>query len=63
MAKILVVDDERSIRNTLKDILEFENIRSPWQKTVRKGWSLQKIIFSISSFQISECPRWTEWNY
>ena len=32
MAKILVVDDERSIRNTLKDILEFENIRSPWQK-------------------------------
>ncbi|HLP06476.1 MAG TPA: response regulator, partial [Paludibacter sp.] len=24
MAKILVVDDERSIRNTLKDILEFE---------------------------------------
>jgi len=27
MAKILVIDDERSIRNTLKDILEFENIR------------------------------------
>lgn len=25
MAKILIVDDERSIRNTLKDILEFEN--------------------------------------
>lgn len=25
MAKILVVDDERSIRNTLKEILEFEN--------------------------------------
>lgn len=25
MAKILVIDDERSIRNTLKDILEFEN--------------------------------------
>nr|MBP7965556.1 sigma-54-dependent Fis family transcriptional regulator [Paludibacteraceae bacterium] len=24
MAKILIVDDERSIRNTLKDILEFE---------------------------------------
>lgn len=24
MAKILVIDDERSIRNTLKDILEFE---------------------------------------
>ena len=24
MAKILVVDDERAIRNTLKDILEFE---------------------------------------
>jgi two-component system, NtrC family, nitrogen regulation response regulator NtrX len=25
MAKILVIDDERSIRNTLKDILEYEN--------------------------------------
>lgn len=25
MAKILVIDDERSIRNTLKEILEFEN--------------------------------------
>ena len=24
MAKILVIDDERSIRNTMKDILEFE---------------------------------------
>jgi len=24
MAKILIIDDERSIRNTLKDILEFE---------------------------------------
>ena len=24
MAKILVVDDERSIRNTLKEILEYE---------------------------------------
>ena len=25
MAKILVVDDQRSIRNTLKDILEYES--------------------------------------
>ena len=24
MAKILIVDDERSIRNTLKDFLEFK---------------------------------------
>ena len=24
MSKILVIDDERSIRNTLKDILEYE---------------------------------------
>ena len=24
MSRILVIDDERSIRNTLKDILEFE---------------------------------------
>ena len=25
MAKILVIDDEKSIRNTLKEILEYEN--------------------------------------
>ncbi|MBQ5779254.1 MAG: hypothetical protein IIW13_04610, partial [Paludibacteraceae bacterium] len=25
MANILVIDDERSIRNTFKDIIEFEN--------------------------------------
>ncbi|MBR4546479.1 MAG: response regulator, partial [Paludibacteraceae bacterium] len=25
MAKILIIDDERAIRNTLKEILEFEN--------------------------------------
>jgi two-component system nitrogen regulation response regulator NtrX len=25
MAKILVIDDERAIRNSLKDILEYEN--------------------------------------
>ena len=25
MAHILVIDDERSIRNTLKDIIEYEN--------------------------------------
>ncbi|MDD3132397.1 MAG: response regulator, partial [Bacteroidales bacterium] len=27
MAKILVIDDERSIRNTLRDILEYENYK------------------------------------
>ena len=32
MAKILIVDDERSIRNTLKDILEFEKYHNfSWQ--------------------------------
>ena len=27
MAKILIIDDERSIRNTMKDILEFEKVK------------------------------------
>lgn len=38
MAKILVIDDERSIRNTMKDILEFENHKITLAENGKKGF-------------------------
>jgi len=51
MAKILVIDDERNIRNTLKDILEFEKHQVEVAENGIKGLELIKnttydIIFS-----------------
>ena len=37
MAKILVIDDERSIRNTLKDILEFEKHKVTLAENGKQG--------------------------
>ena len=37
MAKILVIDDERSIRNTMKDILEFEKHKVVLAENGRTG--------------------------
>ncbi len=51
MAKILVVDDERSIRNTLKDILEFEKHQVSLAENGKEGLELAEnnlfdLIFS-----------------
>ncbi len=51
MAKILVIDDERSIRNTLKDILEFEKHKVDLAEDGKQGFEMAKsvtydIIFS-----------------
>ncbi len=40
MARILVVDDERSIRNTLKDVLEFEKHQVELAENGRVGYDL-----------------------
>jgi len=37
MSKILVIDDERSIRNTLKDILEYEKYEVDLAEDGKKG--------------------------
>lgn len=42
MASVLVIDDERSIRNTLKDILEFEKHEIQTAETGLEGLSLIK---------------------
>ena len=51
MAKILVIDDERSIRNTLKDILEFEKHKVTLAENGKQGletalYEFFDIIFS-----------------
>lgn len=51
MARILIIDDERSIRNTLKDILEFEKHEVELAEDGKKGFELAKsqkfdLIFS-----------------
>lgn len=40
MAKILIIDDERSIRNTMKDILEFEKHKITLAENGREGLEL-----------------------
>ena len=42
MSKILVIDDERSIRNTLKDILEYEDYKIDLAKDGLEGLDLLK---------------------
>jgi two-component system, NtrC family, nitrogen regulation response regulator NtrX len=48
MAKILVVDDERSIRNTLKDILEFEKHQVTVAENGKQGLeAVQNGVFDL----------------
>lgn len=48
MAKILVIDDERSIRNTLKDILEFEKHTVALAENGRQGLeAAQNTVFDL----------------
>ena len=48
MAKILIIDDERSIRNTLKDILEFEKHQVILAENGKQGLdALQNSIFDL----------------
>ena len=48
MAKILVIDDERSIRNTLKDILEFEKHQISLAENGKQGFeNAQNNVFDL----------------
>jgi two-component system nitrogen regulation response regulator NtrX len=48
MAKILVIDDERSIRNTLKDILEFEKHQVTLAENGKQGLeAAQNAVFDL----------------
>lgn len=51
MAKILVIDDEKSIRNTLKDILEYEK----YQVDLAEDGPVGLELFNQNSFDIVLC--------
>ena len=38
MSKILIIDDERSIRRALREILEFENFEVQEAENGKEGW-------------------------
>ena len=52
MAKILVIDDERSIRNTLKDILEFEKHQVTLAENGKQG--LEEALNSVFDLIFSD---------
>ena len=51
MSKILVIDDERAIRNTLKDVLEYEKHEVDLAEDGLKGLEM----FSVNSYDIVLC--------
>jgi len=51
MAKILVIDDERSIRNTLKEVLEYEDNQVEVAEDGMQGIEL----FSSGRFDLVLC--------
>jgi len=53
--KILIIDDERSIRNALKDILEMDNHTVALACDGKEGVETM-MLFSV----ISKCQKWME---
>jgi len=51
MSKILVIDDERAIRNTLKEVLEYEKYEVTLAEDGPKGLEM----FSANSYDIVLC--------
>jgi DNA-binding NtrC family response regulator len=56
MAKILVIDDERSIRNTLKDILEFEKHQVTLAENGKQGFEFAQNNFFDLIFSDIKMP-------
>ena len=54
MSKILVIDDERSIRNTLKDILEYEKYEVDLAEDRR---DLHRDVVHVTPFDLGEHGR------
>ena len=58
MSKILVIDDERAIRNTLKEVLEYEKHEVDLAEDGPKGLKCFQQILMILSSAISRWQRW-----
>lgn len=63
MAKILVIDDERSIRNSMKDILTFEKHEVLVAENGMEGLIAVKTEKPDLVFVISKCRIWKESKY
>jgi DNA-binding NtrC family response regulator len=51
MSKILVIDDEKAIRNTLKDVLEYEK----YEVDLAENGTLGIELFSVNSYDVVLC--------
>ena len=63
MPKILIIDDERSIRSTLKEILEYEKYTVEEAKDGEEG---SKMILENDYDVVlcdKKCQRWMAWKY
>ena len=56
MAKILIIDDERAIRNTLKEILEFENYTVEVAENGRQGLDMASATYYDLIFSDIKMP-------
>ncbi len=60
MTKILIIDDEKPIRNTLREILEYEKFKVDEAEDGLQGIEKSRKQTMISFYAISKCQRWTE---
>jgi len=58
MPKILIIDDEKAIRNTLKDILTYEKFEVDEAADGVEGIKKPRPEGLILFFVISKCRRW-----
>ena len=59
--KILIVDDERSIRYSLKEILEMEDYQVDTAENGADACEMaEKEKYATPSSATSRCPAWTE---
>ena len=61
--KILVVDDERSIRNTLKEILEYEGHEIALAENGLVAIEMVKANLMTVYSVILKCPKWMVLKY
>jgi CheY-like chemotaxis protein len=63
MANILVIDDEKSIRNVLKDILGNEGYKVDEAADGEEGLKNLVKLLTMLCFAILKCPNWMGLNF
>ena len=62
MRKVLIIDDEQSIRDTLKEILEYEKYEVSEAKNGEEGLKLLTKENLTWLYATSKCQKWTGWS-